>query len=94
MADVGCGIRLDHTLWCWGQPDASGTLDPNPTEIGAATTWADVSAGTGPIAAGTTGGAARSSGTGGGAHWVLCPPGGSSGLLPLFAGTDLSCTPD
>jgi len=40
------------------------------------------------------GGAARASGTGGGAHWVLCPPTGSSGLSPLFTGTDLSCTPD
>jgi len=39
-------------------------------------------------------GAGRSGGSGGGANWVLCPPSGSSGLAPLFTGTDLSCAPN
>ena len=49
----------------------------------------------GSTSAPTGGGGARSARTGGGGeNWVLCPPAGSSGLLPLFAGTDLSCAPD
>jgi hypothetical protein len=53
------------------------------------------SSGGGRIGTASVGGAARSSGTGaGGSHWVLCPPTGSTGLAPLFTGTDLSCTPD
>jgi hypothetical protein len=43
----------------------------------------------------SAGGGGRSSGAGGGGgNWVLCPPAGSSGLPPLFTGTDLSCAPD
>jgi hypothetical protein len=52
------------------------------------------SGGGGRTGTASAGGATTSSGTGGGTHWVLCPPAGSSGLLPLFTGTDLSCTPD
>jgi hypothetical protein len=50
--------------------------------------------GGGRTATSSAGTAGRSSGTGGGTHWVLCPPTGSSGLSPLFTGTDLSCAPD
>ena len=50
------------------------------------------SAGGGRTGTASAGRGARSSG--GGGHWVLCPPTGSSGLSPLFTGTDLACTPD
>jgi len=76
---------------------ASGTASDTKSSSGAASgSSAGGSGGSGSAGAtgtASTGGAARSSGVGG-AHWVLCPPGGSSGLLPLFTGTDLSCTPD
>jgi hypothetical protein len=84
-------------------------LPASGTATTAAGTTAATSGGTVSGSAGGTGGgvggggrtgtnsagsAARSSGAGGGTHWVLCPPTGSSGLSPLFTGTDLSCTPD
>jgi len=80
---------------------ASGTATTTATGAGSVTSAAAAS---GSLASGSggggkagtvsPGGAAPSSGVGGGAHWVLCPPAGSTGLLPLFTGTDLSCTPD
>jgi hypothetical protein len=54
----------------------------------------------GAVSSGGRGGASagsgvRSSGAGGGGeNWVLCPPAGSFGSLPLFTGTDLSCAPE
>jgi len=50
--------------------------------------------GSGGGGAGAVTGAGRSGGSSGGANWVLCPPSGSSGLAPLFTGTDLSCAPN
>ena len=85
----------------------SGATPPNGAAGAAptATTVGGTAAGTislaGPSGAGSSrnGAAApaaggRSPSRGGGANWVLCPPTGSSGLAPLFAGTDLSCAPD
>ena len=46
-----CGVRLDHTLWCWGY-NAQGQLGLGdttfrftPTRVGSATDWASVSTG-------------------------------------------------
>jgi hypothetical protein len=63
---------------------ASGSSGGGSSGAGAAARTGAASAGSG----------VRPSGSGGGANWVLCPPAGSSGLLPLFTGTDLSCTPN
>ncbi len=51
---VTCGVRLDGTLWCWGDnfwgeigvgfPDV---FIPTPTQLGSATDWRDVDVGGG-----------------------------------------------
>jgi alpha-tubulin suppressor-like RCC1 family protein len=46
-----CGIRLDHTLWCWGRNDVGqlglGAPDPvghrEPTQVGTDANWTSVS---------------------------------------------------
>ena len=50
-----CGVRTDHTAWCWGANDFGqsgstatlGTLDPNPTptRIGSDSDWLTLTAG-------------------------------------------------
>ena len=46
-----CGIRLDHTLWCWGQNDVGqlGLGDTKkratPSQVGRRTDWAGLAAG-------------------------------------------------
>jgi hypothetical protein len=64
------------------------------TTSGGAASGSGGSGGGGRTGTSSAGGAAFPSGSGGGAHWVLCPPTGSSGFSPLFTGTDLSCTPE
>lgn len=54
-SDVTCGLRTNHTLWCWGSnldgeigsSTNVGTTSPNPApvQVGSATTWAAVSVG-------------------------------------------------
>lgn len=49
-----CGLKTDHTLWCWGANDygqlgsgaTAGSLNPNPTpvQVGSDYDWASVSA--------------------------------------------------
>jgi len=77
---------------------ASGTATTTTASGGASGSSAGGSGGSGGggrTGTAPAGGASPSPGTGGGGtHWVLCPPTGSSGLSPLFTGTDLSCTPD
>jgi alpha-tubulin suppressor-like RCC1 family protein len=49
QAGVRCGIKTDHTLWCWGR-DRSPELTQHlvPTQVGTENTWASISvAGTG-----------------------------------------------
>jgi len=48
-----CGVRRDHTLWCWGS-DFYGQLgrgdnvnQPSPTQVGTDTDWAQVALGLG-----------------------------------------------
>jgi len=85
------------------QPSASATAATGTTATTGTTgsggsasgSSAGGSSGGGRAGTASAGGAARSSGAGGGgSHWVLCPPTGTTGLAPLFTGTDLSCTPD
>src|SRR5262249_35177562 len=51
--DATCAVRTTGTLWCWGRGDSGqvgdGTLTQRtaPVQVGAATTWAQVSAGNG-----------------------------------------------
>ena len=47
-----CGIRTDHTLWCWGGGSFAGQLGlgdltdrSSPTQVGTRTDWATVRAG-------------------------------------------------
>lgn len=44
---AACGIKTDHTLWCWGTGDAFGSSAdaPTPTQIGTATDWTSVALG-------------------------------------------------
>jgi alpha-tubulin suppressor-like RCC1 family protein len=45
-ASMTCGIKTDHTLWCWGRdqpPDATQHLVP--TQVGTDNTWASLSIG-------------------------------------------------
>jgi hypothetical protein len=90
-----------------GNASGSAAGAANPTgaagagNTGAASSGGAASAGGAGASSGgrgsgaSAGGGGRSSGAGGGGgNWVLCPPAGSSGLPPLFTGTDLSCAPD
>ncbi len=39
-----CGIRTDHTLWCWGKDQPpSATQHLAPTQVGSDATWASLS---------------------------------------------------
>ena len=47
-----CGVKLDGTLWCWGDnqygqlgSDADALQDPGPTQVGTDTDWTSVTAG-------------------------------------------------
>lgn len=46
-----CGVRADHTLWCWGDNEAGGLGVGDlvdrvvPTQVGTDANWASVSAG-------------------------------------------------
>jgi hypothetical protein len=84
----------------------TATSTDNQTSIGAVTTTGTTAGGSSSeVGTGGTGSASEHgsavaavgvthSSSGGGTDWVLCPPAGSTGLLPLFTGTDLSCAPD
>lgn len=42
-----CGIKADHTLWCWGRDQFPATTqDLVPTQVGSEATWASLSMGT------------------------------------------------
>lgn len=51
--DHTCGVRTEHTLWCWGWdndgqlgiPTDGGTTTPDPVQVGTDTDWVQVSAG-------------------------------------------------
>lgn len=43
-ASMTCGIKADHTLWCWGQDQFPATTQHlAPTQVGSETTWASLS---------------------------------------------------
>jgi len=52
-----CAVKLDGTLWCWGQWRGDGTMNPSttPVQVGGATDWKTVAVG-GEICAIKTGG--------------------------------------
>jgi hypothetical protein len=81
-----------------GTAAATGAGDTTTTTSGGASgssaSGSGSSGGRSRTSTASAGGVAPSAGTGSGAHWVMCPPTGSSGLLTLFTGTDLSCTTD
>lgn len=42
--EMTCGIKTDHTLWCWGQDQfPAATLHQVPTQVGTEATWASLS---------------------------------------------------
>ena len=48
-----CGIKTDHTLWCWGMDQPfTATRHLVPTQVGSASSWASVSMGPSFSAAG------------------------------------------
>lgn len=45
-AGTTCGIKMDHTLWCWGlRLGSGGGQDLVPTQLGSDATWASLSLG-------------------------------------------------
>ena len=51
--NMQCGVRTDHTLWCWGMSQsndlgqliADGTIVTNPAQVGTDTDWVSAAAG-------------------------------------------------
>ena len=39
-----CGIRTDHTLWCWGFDNATATQQTAPVQLGSDADWASLAA--------------------------------------------------
>ncbi|MEO7734176.1 MAG: hypothetical protein ABIY55_24650 [Kofleriaceae bacterium] len=44
---TGCGVKLNGTLWCWGDRMGGGAMGPPaPVQVGVANTWSRVTVGT------------------------------------------------